>query len=704
MERRIRTARHVPEDPAVGSVGPERVRELEQQVADLQAALAGLRPELDGHRTWMGDLERGIGDVREAHGAQLEDVSKWLGSAVVTLSSLSSSPVTTSPALAGAAPAATRVDEVELLRRQLQVWTVQAFLAGLPDEYDTLISVVMPTRDRASFARTAIASVLAQRHRDLELVVVDDGSTDETPEVIASFADDRVRSLRTTGIGEAAARNLALEHASGEIITFLDDDNIMDAGWLHAVAWAFDRWPETQLLYGARLIEDAPAMRGEPSGALPNLDWHSYDRRKLEQANMIDMNAIAMRAGLEGARFDEHLRSSIDWQLMLDLTARHTPFELPALACVYRTFAPNRVCDAPERLEHNRRVRSRIHRTRPMRVLSHNAMFPLVSETYIHEEMLALEANGAEIAFNSVQEPRSPLPVEAPTWHDLDEAVQAFDPDVLFAYWTTHAQGELQNLERIGRPFALRTHSFDFDPDAMRAVQEHPLCVGVFAYPHHAAALEHAYPMVPIFTSHAALEQAVQQRELQHGDARDLVLSVSAGLPKKNWPQLFAALDRITGVERGVVLARSNGFEQVPDEVAERAQQLADPPFVRVNMPRAEVFAHLARTSALLYTLDEGERIGMPMSIIEALRAGACVVHPDREELRHVTGPGFRGYRDVDDIVAHVSEINAGGPAIEAERRRNRQWAIDQFCGPALGATFHAQLAQALEDWRFRVG
>ena len=136
------------------------------------------------------------------------------------------------------------------------------------------------------------------------------------------------------------------------------------------------------------------------------------------------MNTIAMRTGLDDCRFDETLRSSIDWQLMLDLSARHTPFELPAVACLYRTYAPNRICDDPVRLEHNRRVRARVHRTRAMRVLSHNAMFPLLSETYIHEEMLALEANGAEIAFNSVQVPSSPMAVEQPVSHDLFQAVQ----------------------------------------------------------------------------------------------------------------------------------------------------------------------------------------------------------------------------------------------------------------------------------------
>jgi glycosyltransferase involved in cell wall biosynthesis len=347
------------------------------------------------------------------------------------------------------------------------------------------------------------------------------------------------------------------------------------------------------------------------------------------------------------------------------------------------------------RLEHNRRVRARVHTTRAMRVLSHNAMFPLLSETYVHDEMMALAANGAEIAFNSVQVPGSPMTVDEPVSQDLFQAVQDFDPDVIFLYWATHARGELANLERVGRPFALRIHSFDFDPEAIAAIQAHPLCIGVWAYPHHVPALDGAHELVPLFTAHEQIKPT--------GD-RDLAVSVSAGLPKKNWPLLVEAMDRITEYERGIVLARSNGLEWVPDHVVELAAALDDPPFVVVNAERSEVFELLGHTSVLLYTLDEGVTIGMPMSIVEAMRAGACVIHPDRPEMRHVTGPGFRGYRSVDDIVAHVHEIAAGGPEIEAERRRNEEWARSVFCDPKLGTVFHEELSAALEQWRYDVG
>ena len=119
--------------------------------------------------------------------------------------------------------------------------------------------------------------------------------------------------------------------------------------------------------------------------------------------------------------------------------------------------------------------------------------------------------------------------------------------------------------------------------------------------------------------------------------------------------------------------------------------------------PRAEVFDLLARTSVLLYTVAPHTPLGMPMSVIEGLRAGACVVAPDRSEMRDLCGAGFRPYRSASDIVAHVREVMAGGPGIDAERRKNRERAIAHFCDPELGRRFHAELSDAVAAWRMRI-
>ena len=89
-----------------------------------------------------------------------------------------------------------------------------------------LVSVVIPTRNRAVLVRRAITSVLQQTCRSFELIVVDDGSKDGTAEVVKSFADDRVRYLRhSTSRGASAARNTGIECSGGEFIAFLDDDD-----------------------------------------------------------------------------------------------------------------------------------------------------------------------------------------------------------------------------------------------------------------------------------------------------------------------------------------------------------------------------------------------------------------------------------------------------------------------------------------------
>jgi len=88
------------------------------------------------------------------------------------------------------------------------------------------VSVVVPTCNRASVLPRAIESVLAQDSVDVEVLVVDDGSTDETEAVVKSFNDSRVRYLaHETNRGGSAARNTGIEAATGEYVAFLDDDD-----------------------------------------------------------------------------------------------------------------------------------------------------------------------------------------------------------------------------------------------------------------------------------------------------------------------------------------------------------------------------------------------------------------------------------------------------------------------------------------------
>lgn len=88
-----------------------------------------------------------------------------------------------------------------------------------------LVSVVIPTYNRAKLVQRAIDSVLSQTYSNMEVIVVDDGSTDDTLRELRSY-DGRIRVLSQPNGGPAAARNLGIAHACGELIAFLDSDDI----------------------------------------------------------------------------------------------------------------------------------------------------------------------------------------------------------------------------------------------------------------------------------------------------------------------------------------------------------------------------------------------------------------------------------------------------------------------------------------------
>ena len=88
-------------------------------------------------------------------------------------------------------------------------------------------SIIIPTYNRAAFLPKAIESVLAQTYTDWELIVVDDGSTDNTKDVVAQYPDSRILYIYQDNAERSAARNNGIAHASGEYVCFMDSDNYM---------------------------------------------------------------------------------------------------------------------------------------------------------------------------------------------------------------------------------------------------------------------------------------------------------------------------------------------------------------------------------------------------------------------------------------------------------------------------------------------
>jgi glycosyltransferase involved in cell wall biosynthesis len=130
-----------------------------------------------------------------------------------------------------------------------------------------VVSIIMPTYNRAEFISAAISSVLRQTYESFELIVIDDGSTDETAQVIRSFTDQRVLFVRQANHGRSAARNRALGMARGRYIAFLDSDDEYLPDKLSLQVAYMDRHPDIGMIYtSAQCINAA----GEP------LDGYDY--------------------------------------------------------------------------------------------------------------------------------------------------------------------------------------------------------------------------------------------------------------------------------------------------------------------------------------------------------------------------------------------------------------------------------------------
>ncbi len=170
-----------------------------------------------------------------------------------------------------------------------------------------LVSVVMPVYNSARYLRDAVRSIERQGYQPLEIIVVDDGSTDETPRVIASLGD-RVRALRQDNAGPAAARNHGIAASHGQLLAFCDADDTWPDGKLHLQVGRLQQDAELDVVLGrVQYVAD----EGE---RVPNVQFEDPDAQTLTHVHL--GSGVYTRRGFEtvGA-FDDTLRFSedVDW-------------------------------------------------------------------------------------------------------------------------------------------------------------------------------------------------------------------------------------------------------------------------------------------------------------------------------------------------------------------------------------------------------
>lgn len=237
-----------------------------------------------------------------------------------------------------------------------------AFMSWLelcPPATGPQLSVILTTHDRPQLLARAIRSVIAQRYGRWQLLVVDDGENPETPKVVEAIDDDRLAFVTGPGRGVSSARNTGLDHANGEIVCYLDDDNVMHPAWLQAVAHVFSKREDVDVAYGISIAEHRTPDDLSEHGWWPSFWQLPWSRETLLRENVTDIGALAHRRLLEEARFAEDATTAEDWEMLLRLTADRNALAIPALSHAYAMDAPNRMSHDPAHLPALEKIRQR---------------------------------------------------------------------------------------------------------------------------------------------------------------------------------------------------------------------------------------------------------------------------------------------------------------------------------------------------------
>jgi glycosyltransferase involved in cell wall biosynthesis len=228
------------------------------------------------------------------------------------------------------------------------------YLRTQPPRDAPTISIVTPSYEQGRYLERTMYSVLNQNYPNLEYVVQDGGSSDETREVLEHFGGSLSHWASEPDDGQADAINRGFAHTSGEIMAYLNSDDLLLPGSLAYVARYFAAHPRVDAVYGHRILID------EHDGQIGAWVLPRHDDRTLTFADYIPQETLFWRQELwerAGGRIDASLKFAVDWDLLLRFReAGARIVRLPRFLGAFRVHAEQktgreqRLCDAESEL------------------------------------------------------------------------------------------------------------------------------------------------------------------------------------------------------------------------------------------------------------------------------------------------------------------------------------------------------------------
>ena len=207
------------------------------------------------------------------------------------------------------------------------------------------ISVCIPTYNRSEFLKEAIQSVLQQSYEHFEIIIVDDGSKDNTAEVVSSFKDDRIKYFRNNeNMGRPVTRNRAVKEAQNEYILWLDDDDLLENTIVEEYINILHRDPSIDIIYCNLQLFDTKT--GEKLSLIEAKDW-SYSAKGLLESLVngsgITNPGVLIRKSLieEAGYYDEVFVRAQDFEFWSRIATKARLFKLNKVLVNYRKHTGN---------------------------------------------------------------------------------------------------------------------------------------------------------------------------------------------------------------------------------------------------------------------------------------------------------------------------------------------------------------------------
>jgi len=227
------------------------------------------------------------------------------------------------------------------------------------------VSVIMPTYNGATFIRKSIDSVLNQSFKNFELIIINDGSTDNTGALIRKYRDERIVCLENkVNMGTSAARNKGIRHARGEYIAFCDHDDIFYTNHLKVLSEYLD----SHLRIGLAYADSYALFRKRKNRKKLILHSVDFEKHLLEICNFINPSEVMCRAECfrKAGLFDNHpiikKHSSEDWDMWLRISDLFQCVHIRKVLGEFHFHQANRTTQTNFSLSYQHTIAKRINR------------------------------------------------------------------------------------------------------------------------------------------------------------------------------------------------------------------------------------------------------------------------------------------------------------------------------------------------------